>query len=128
MKCFYFLLHLISVQSVWRKIWIWKYLFKTGGKRLRTNAWLELLGMIFWRCVRSKEIDLVLSLNNKMFIYVWCIWHLIRKWYHIYLYITKGVYSRIRLKEGDMNNQYKSDLAHSPIVLVTFPFIIDSMY
>ena len=46
----------------------------------------------------------------------------------IYLYITKGVHSRIRLKEGDMNNQYKSDLAHSPIVLVTFPFIIDSMY
>ena len=46
----------------------------------------------------------------------------------IYLYITKGVYSRIRLKESDMNNPYTSDLVHSPIVLVTFPFIIDSMY
>ena len=40
----------------------------------------------------------------------------------IYLYITKGVYSRIRLKEGDMNNPYKSDLVHFPIVLVTIPF------
>ena len=40
----------------------------------------------------------------------------------IYLYITKGVYSRIRLKESDMNNPYMSDLVHSPIVLVTIPF------
>ena len=40
----------------------------------------------------------------------------------IYLYITKGVYSRIRLKESDMNNPYKSDLVHSPVVLVTIPF------
>lgn len=40
----------------------------------------------------------------------------------IYLYITKGVYSRIRLKESDMNNPYTSDLVHSPIVLVPISF------
>ena len=128
MKCFYFLLHLISVQSVWRKIWIWKYLFKTGGKRLRKNAWSELLGMIFSRCTRSKEIDLVLSLNKKMFIYVWCIWHLIRKVIP-YIYILQKVYiAGYVWKKVIWTMNIRVILRILQLCWWQFRFTIDSMY